>query len=135
MKKLIAIAFIAILNLTFVKGQTTFNNVPEPGTPYFIKWKFTEFNFGEIKKDCPADSVVFTFEVVKGIAQMTGSKSNCGCTLGNWLPTIHKEGETGIVTIHYDTKRVGYFRKSFEVQFNRNEKPETLWITGTVKGE
>lgn len=109
--------------------------IPEPGTPYNIEWKFKEFDFGKMKQGCSLDSVVFSFKVVSGVAQMTGSKSNCGCTLGQWKPDIHKAGEIGTVTIHYDTKRIGYFRKSFEVQFNRNEKPEILWITGSVEAD
>lgn len=108
---------------------------PEKGTGYEIKWEFTEYDFGILEKGTPNDSVTFSFEVLSEVAQITGSVSNCGCTLGEWKPTVLKRGETGSVTIKYDTERVGYFNKTFEIFINRNDKPEILRIKGNVKGE
>ncbi|MGV8829938.1 MAG: DUF1573 domain-containing protein [Breznakibacter sp.] len=111
----------------------TIDQAPEPGQSYDIEWKFKEYDFGELEKGTPKDSVKFSFVVKKGTAQITGSKSNCGCTLGDWRPVILKQGQTGTVTIKYDTKRVGYFNKSFEIFINRNSEPEILRIKGNVR--
>lgn len=108
---------------------------PAPKSAYDIQWKFRSYDFGELQQNTKADSVVFEFIVQSGVAQMTGSKTNCGCTMGEWKPLIHHEGEKGQVTIKYDTKRIGRFNKTFEVFFNRNSEPETLTITGIVVDE
>lgn len=66
------------------------------------------------------------------IYSATGS---CGCT----VPTAPKEpikpGETGIIKVHYDTKRPGSFEKSITVASNaKNAQPSiTLKVKGTVK--
>lgn len=64
------------------------------------------------------------------IYSATGS---CGCT----VPTAPKEpikpGETGIIKVHYDTKRVGSFEKTVTVASNGKTASKTLKIKGTVK--
>lgn len=66
------------------------------------------------------------------IYSATGS---CGCT----VPTAPKEpikpGETGVIKVHYDTKRPGSFEKSITVASNaKNAQPSiTLKVKGTVK--
>lgn len=64
------------------------------------------------------------------IYSATGS---CGCT----VPTAPKEpikpGETGIIKVHYDTKRVGSFEKTVTVASNGKTASKTLKIKGVVK--
>lgn len=64
------------------------------------------------------------------IYSATGS---CGCT----VPTAPKEpikpGETGVIKVHYDTKRVGSFEKTVTVASNGKVASKTLKIKGTVK--
>jgi Protein of unknown function (DUF1573) len=64
------------------------------------------------------------------IYSATGS---CGCT----VPTPPKEpiapGATGVIKVHYDTKRVGSFEKTVTVSSNGKTASKTLKIKGTVK--
>ena len=64
------------------------------------------------------------------IYSATGS---CGCT----VPTAPKEpikpGETGVIKVHYDTKRVGSFEKTITVASNGKTPSKTLRIKGNVK--
>ena len=64
------------------------------------------------------------------IYSATGS---CGCT----VPTSPKEpikpGETGVIKVHYDTKRVGSFEKTITVSSNGKTPSKTLKIKGSVK--
>lgn len=64
------------------------------------------------------------------IYSATGS---CGCT----VPTAPKEpikpGETGVIKVHYDTKRVGSFEKTVTVASNGKTASKTLKIKGVVK--
>lgn len=61
------------------------------------------------------------------------STGSCGCT----VPTSPKEpikpGETGVIKVHYDTKRPGNFEKSITVSSNAKTPSKTLKIHGVVK--
>ncbi|MCT4647392.1 MAG: DUF1573 domain-containing protein [Carboxylicivirga sp.] len=102
---------------------------------YDITWKFKEYDFGTITQGTPADSIQFSFTVNSGQAMMTGTVSHCGCTTGHWKPQRLNPGQTGYIVLKYDTKRLGYFRKEFDITFNRSGKKEKLIITGKVKGK
>ncbi|MBI4930723.1 MAG: DUF1573 domain-containing protein [Bacteroidetes bacterium] len=64
------------------------------------------------------------------IYSATGS---CGCT----VPTAPKDpilpGKTGVIKVHYDTKRVGNFEKTVTVSSNGKTPSKTLKIHGIVK--
>ncbi|MFH1005136.1 MAG: DUF1573 domain-containing protein [Bacteroidota bacterium] len=61
------------------------------------------------------------------------ASGSCGCT----VPTAPKEpiksGDTGIIKVHYDTKRVGSFEKTISVSSNAKTPSKTLRIKGNVK--
>ena len=64
------------------------------------------------------------------IANAVGS---CGCT----VPTFPKEpllkGQSAIIKVHYDTKRVGAFTKNVTVTSNAKTGSKILTIKGTVE--
>lgn len=64
------------------------------------------------------------------IYSATGS---CGCT----VPTAPKEpikpGDSGVIKVHYDTKRVGSFEKSITVSSNAKTPSKILKVKGTVE--
>ncbi len=64
------------------------------------------------------------------IYSATGS---CGCTVPIAPKEPIKPGETGIIKVHYDTKRVGSFEKTVTVASNGKAASKTLKIKGTVK--
>jgi len=57
---------------------------------------------------------------------------SCGCT----TPTVPKEpikpGESGVIKVHYDTKRVGQFEKTLTVISNAKNNNKQIKIKGTV---
>lgn len=66
------------------------------------------------------------------IQSATGS---CGCT----VPTPPKEpikpGETGVIKVKYDTKRVGSFEKTITVMSNAKSGTKMIRIKGQVKAD
>ena len=64
------------------------------------------------------------------IYSATGS---CGCTIPIAPKEPIKPGETGVIKVHYDTKRVGSFEKTVTVASNGKTPSKTLKIKGTVK--
>ena len=66
---------------------------------------------------------------------ITSAKGSCGCT----VPTYPKEpimkGQTGIIKVHYDTKRIGAFTKTVTLVSNAKTETKVLTIKGVVEGE
>ena len=64
------------------------------------------------------------------IQSATGS---CGCTIPTPPKDPIKPGETGIIKVHYDTKRPGKFEKTVTVVSNAKSSPKIVKIKGEVK--
>lgn len=64
---------------------------------------------------------------------ISNAKGSCGCT----VPTYPKEpimkGQTGLIKVHYDTKRVGAFTKTVTINSNAKNDTKTLTIKGVVE--
>ena len=64
------------------------------------------------------------------IQSATGS---CGCTVPTPPKDPVKPGETAVIKVHYDTKRVGNFEKTVTVVSNGKTPSKVLKIKGVVK--
>src|ERR1051326_911550 len=64
------------------------------------------------------------------IQSATGS---CGCTVPTPPKDPVKPGETAVIKVHYDTKRVGNFEKTVTVVSNAKTASKVLKIKGVVK--
>lgn len=64
---------------------------------------------------------------------ISNAKGSCGCT----VPTYPKEpimkGQTAVIKVHYDTKRVGPFTKTVTIESNAKTNPKTITIKGNVE--
>ena len=64
---------------------------------------------------------------------ITSARGSCGCT----VPTYPKEpilkGQTAVIKVSYDTKRVGPFTKSVTIESNAKTNPKMLSIKGVVE--
>ncbi len=64
---------------------------------------------------------------------ISNAKGSCGCT----VPTYPKEpimkGQTGVIKVHYDTKRVGAFTKTVTIDSNGKTATKVLTIKGVVE--
>ncbi len=61
--------------------------------------------------------------------------STCGCTVPKKPEAPIQPGETGVIEVKYDTKRVGPIRKTITVYSNASQVPHTLKIKGIVLPE
>lgn len=67
---------------------------------------------------------------------ITEAKGSCGCTVPTYPQNIPiKPGESQIIRVTYDTKRVGNFTKTVNVYSNTKAHVTVLTIKGTVLGE
>lgn len=63
------------------------------------------------------------------ISNATGS---CGCTVPTWSKEPILPGKTGVISVKYDTKRLGAINKSVTVTSNAVEATKVLRIKGNI---
>ena len=67
---------------------------------------------------------------------ITEARGSCGCTVPTYPQNIPiKPGETQVIKVTYDTKRVGSFMKTVTIQSNSKKHVNVLTIKGTVQAE
>ena len=118
------VLFIAFFSYTLVHSQEM---KPE------ISFEKTVIDYGTVNKgDNGVREFVFTNS---GNAPLIISnvKSTCGCTIPKKPEKPILPGETEKIQVKYDTKRVGFIRKSITVTSNAASSPTTiLKIKGQV---
>ncbi|WP_093025663.1 DUF1573 domain-containing protein [Pustulibacterium marinum] len=101
-----------------------------------IEFKEKEINYGNIAKGSDG---VRTFEFTNtGDAPLVVSKvySSCGCTIPKKPEDPIAPGQTGIIEVKYDTKRVGPIKKTITVYSNAKDNPTiALRISGIVENK
>jgi hypothetical protein len=122
--KNILVLFITFLSLTLVHSQ---EKKPE------ISFEKTVIDYGTVNKgDNGVREFVFRNS---GNAPLIISnvKSTCGCTIPKKPEKPILPGESEKIQVKYDTKRVGFIRKSITVTSNAASSPTTiLKIKGQV---
>ena len=123
MKNILAL-FIALFSLTLVHSQ---EKKPE------ISFEKTVIDYGTVNKgDNGVREFIFRNS---GNAPLIISnvKSTCGCTIPKKPEKPILPGESEKIQVKYDTKRVGFIRKSITVTSNAASSPTTiLKIKGQV---
>ncbi|MBU6339892.1 MAG: DUF1573 domain-containing protein [Bacteroidetes bacterium] len=98
-----------------------------------VSWKTeTDHNFGQVRQGYP---VKFTFQftnITQEPVLLQTVRTTCGCTAAKWPESAILPGETGDILIEYDTYKSGDFEKKIRVFFDKQRKPEILWIRGSV---
>ena len=123
MKKVMLILFVGFFGLALTaqdKGKAQ------------IEFKTETIDYGEIAKGSDG---VRQFEFTNtGDAPLIISKvySSCGCTIPKKPEAPVAPGESGIIEVKYDTKRVGPIRKTITVYSNAEEPTKAIKIKGTV---
>ncbi len=64
---------------------------------------------------------------------ISNAAGSCGCTVPTWPKEPIKKGETGVIKVSYDTKRVGSFTKTVTITSNAKTNPKILTIKGVVE--
>ncbi|MEW7292519.1 DUF1573 domain-containing protein [Aquimarina sp. 2304DJ70-9] len=122
MKKVMLILFIGFLGTT-INAQDTKAQ---------IKFETEVVDYGEIAKG--SDGVRQFKFTNTGNAPLVISRvySSCGCTIPKKPEKPVAPGETGVIEVKYDTKRVGPIRKTITVYSNAEEATKAIKIKGTV---
>lgn len=60
------------------------------------------------------------------------AKGSCGCTVPEWPKEPILPGETGVIKVNYDEKRVGQFNKSVTITSNAQNATQIIKIKGKI---
>jgi len=60
------------------------------------------------------------------------AKGSCGCTVPEWPKEPIMSGESGVIKVNYDEKRVGSFNKSITINSNAKNATQILKIKGKI---
>ncbi|UZO80569.1 DUF1573 domain-containing protein [Aquimarina sp. ERC-38] len=123
MKKLMLILCVAVMGVAV--------NAQEAQAK--IEFKTDVIDYGEIAKG--ADGVrQFEFtNTGKAPLVISRVQSSCGCTIPKKPKDPIAPGESGVIEVKYDTKRIGPFRKTISVYSNASEMPTPIKIKGTIQ--
>lgn len=98
-----------------------------------IKFEKLVHDYGTIKQGANGDCEFLYTNTGKEPLIISNCQGSCGCT----VPSCPKEpilpGKTGVIKVHYDTKRIGAISKSVTVNSNAKSGTITLQIKGTVE--
>ncbi len=122
MKNLIVILFVGLISL----GSFAQEKIAK------IEFKTDVIDYGTIEKG--SDGVrVFEFTNTGNAPLIISSvKSTCGCTVPKKPKGPIMPGETGVIEVKYDTKRVNPIRKTITVISNAETPTVALKIKGLV---
>ena len=115
---------ITLLLILFTLGLKAQSNV--------VKFDTTVINYGIIKAGSDGKRTFeFTNVSREPIAILTVT-TYCGCTVPDWTSELILPGRKGIITVEYDTNRIGRFGKEIKVKTTGSEKETRLVIWGQV---
>ncbi len=60
-------------------------------------------------------------------------KGSCGCTVPEWPKEPIAPGESGVIKVNYDEKRVGPYTKSITITSNAKTSPKIIKIKGKIE--
>ncbi|MBN8676998.1 MAG: DUF1573 domain-containing protein [Chitinophagales bacterium] len=123
--------FWILLQLFFQLPEWQTHASEAPGS--IVEWKTEkDHDFGKMKRDHPQ---TFVFKFVNTLNEpffIENVRTTCGCTAATWTEGMINGGQSGEITIEYDAYQRGSFQKKIRVFFNKQRKPEILWIRGVV---
>lgn len=98
-----------------------------------IEFETTVHDFGQVIHNAPAVyDFVFTNTGTQPLL-VQKPKSSCGCTQASWPKEPIMPDEKGMVTVTYDSKRIGNINKTVSVASNATNSPQiVLRVKGNV---
>lgn len=136
MKKIIL--SLSLLSLFAVSGLAqeaakTATVAPENPNQADIKFDKMTHDYGTMKQGGDGGCEFKFTNTGKEPLIISNCQGSCGCT----VPSCPKEpilpGKSGVIKVHYDTKRVGPISKTVMVQSNAKAGTVTLSIKGTIE--
>ncbi len=130
-KVLLALVFSA--GLLSAKAQDAAPAAPENPNAPEISFEKEVHDYGTIKQGADGGCEFKFKNTGKEPLIISNARGSCGCTVPQWPKDPIKPGETGILKVNYDTKRVGPINKTVTITSNAKTSNKTVRIAGTVE--
>jgi hypothetical protein len=92
----------------------------------------SKIDLGKLKQNNPKDTSFIFKNIGKELLVIQNVETSCGCNVPQWTKKPIGEGNTGEITITYDSKYPGRFHKTIMVYANVPNSPIQLSIDGEV---
>ena len=134
MKKIVlTLGILSLFAFNGISQEVAKPAATAPASQADIKFDKMVHDYGTIKQSADGGCEFKFTNTGKEPLIITNCQGSCGCT----VPSCPKEpilpGKTGIIKVHYDTKRVGPISKTVTVQSNAMSGTQTIQIKGTVE--
>jgi hypothetical protein len=138
MKKTILSVSMVLGSLLFAGAQTTPGAAAPaatiaPTSTADIKFDRLEFDYGTLKQGGDPNGEFSFKNTGKEPLIISNCQGSCGCTVPSWPKEPIKPGASGVIKVHYDTKRVGPINKTVTVTSNAVSGVVTLHIKGMIE--
>lgn len=105
-----------------------------PNAPV-IKFEKVVHDYGEIEQHADGNCEFKFTNTGKEPLILSNVRSSCGCTVPVWPRQPILPGQSDVIKVKYDTKRVGMINKSVQVYSNATEKTVVLKIKGKIHAQ
>ena len=131
MKRTLNIAILLVLSMGF------FNSAPVEFDIFdtkvaVIKFKTETVDYGTITQNSDGTRLFSFTNTGDAPLLITNVKASCGCTVPSYSKAPILPGESGELSIKYDTKRLGAFTKTITVTSNAEGGNKILKIKGNI---
>lgn len=121
-----------VLSLAFMLiGGLAMAQENNPNAPV-IKFEKETIDYGTIERGANGVREFHFTNEGKEPLIITKATGSCGCTVPSWPREPIAPGESSVIKVKYDTKRVGPINKTVTVNSNASNNVKVLRIKGTV---
>ncbi len=132
MKQLLGILAIAFLASFQLAAQDAVEPQPNPNSKAVFALESDVVDYGTIDQGAePLRLAKFKNTGTEPLI-ISGAKGSCGCTVPNWPKEPIMPGESSVIEIRYDTKRVGAINKTVTVTSNDPAGKHVIRVIGTI---
>lgn len=105
-----------------------------PNAPV-ISFEKVVHDYGEIEQNADGNCEFKFTNNGKEPLILSNVRSSCGCTVPVWPRQPILPGQSDMIKVKYDTKRIGVINKSIQVYSNATEKTVVLKIKGKINSQ
>jgi hypothetical protein len=133
MKKVMFTLALTVLAAIGSKAQTTTTTTQDNPNAPDMTFESEVIDYGTIEYNSDGTREFKFKNTGKEPLIIQSATGSCGCTVPTPPKDPVKPGETAVIKVHYDTKRVGNFEKTVTVVSNGKTPSKVLKIKGVVK--
>lgn len=126
----VGLMLFVLLGAIAQDGSTTVPS-PNPNAPKF-NFETEVLDYGTIEHASSGDREFKFVNTGKEPLIISNAKGSCGCTTPQWPKEPIMPGDSAVIKVHYDTKRVGAFTKTVTLTSNADTPTKVLKIKGVV---